>query len=74
MAKAEEALRDFQAKNKAVAVEAQSKAMIEAAALIQGQITAQEVQLQVMEDISRPIIPTSPESAPASRSCGSSWD
>ncbi len=49
MAKAEEALRDFQAKNKAVAVEAQSKAMIEAAALIQGQITAQEVQLQVME-------------------------
>lgn len=49
MAKAEEALRDFQAKNKAVAVEAQSKAMIEAAAMIQGQITAQEVQLQVME-------------------------
>ena len=28
MAKAEEALRDFQSKNKAVAVEAQSKAMI----------------------------------------------
>lgn len=49
MARAEEALRDFQAKNKAVAVEAQSKAMIEAAAMIQGQITAQEVQLQVME-------------------------
>ena len=49
MAKAEEALRDFQSKNKAVAVEAQSKAMIEAAAMIQGQITAQEVQLQVME-------------------------
>jgi uncharacterized protein involved in exopolysaccharide biosynthesis len=46
--KAEEDLRDFQRKNKAVAVEAQSKAMIEAAALIQGQITGQEVQLQVM--------------------------
>jgi uncharacterized protein involved in exopolysaccharide biosynthesis len=46
--KAEEDLRDFQKKNKAVAVEAQSKAMIEAAAMIQGQITGQEVQLQVM--------------------------
>ncbi|GAB1722126.1 MAG: putative Lipopolysaccharide biosynthesis protein [Nitrospira sp.] len=48
MAKAEDALRDFQAKNKTVAVEAQAKVMIEAAAIIQGQITAQEVQLQVM--------------------------
>lgn len=48
MARAEEALRDFQAKNKTVAVEAQAKVMIEAAAMIQGQITAQEVQLQVM--------------------------
>lgn len=48
MARAEEALRDFQAKNKTVAVEAQAKVMIEAAAILQGQITAQEVQLQVM--------------------------
>lgn len=48
LTKTEEALRDFQTKNKAVAVEAQSKVMIEAAATIQGQITAQEVQLQVM--------------------------
>lgn len=48
MAKAEEALRDFQAKNKTVAVEAQAKVMIEASAILQGQITAQEVQLQVM--------------------------
>jgi uncharacterized protein involved in exopolysaccharide biosynthesis len=46
--KTEEALRDFQRNNKAVAVEAQSKAMIEAAAMIQGQITGNEVQLQVM--------------------------
>ncbi|MBK9112729.1 MAG: hypothetical protein IPM88_13905 [Nitrospira sp.] len=46
MAKAEDALRDFQAKNKTVAVEAQAKVMIEAAAMIQGQITAQEVQLR----------------------------
>ncbi len=48
MGKAEDALRDFQTKNKTVAVEAQSKVMIEAAAILQGQITAQEVQLQVM--------------------------
>ncbi|MBI4003036.1 MAG: hypothetical protein HY348_14795, partial [Nitrospira defluvii] len=48
LVKTEEALRDFQTKNKAVAVEAQSKAMIEAAAMIQGQITGYEVQLQVM--------------------------
>jgi uncharacterized protein involved in exopolysaccharide biosynthesis len=46
--KAEEALKQFQTSNKTVAVEAQSKAMIEAAALIQGQISAQEVQLKVM--------------------------
>lgn len=48
MGKAEEALRDFQMKNRTVAVEAQSKVMIEAAAMIQAQITAQEVQSQVM--------------------------
>ena len=48
LVKSEEALRDFQTTNKTVAVEAQSKVMIEAAAMIQGQITAQEVQLQVM--------------------------
>jgi tyrosine-protein kinase Etk/Wzc len=45
---AEVALKDFQKQNKTVAVEAQSKAMIEAAAMIQGQITAQEVQSKVM--------------------------
>jgi tyrosine-protein kinase Etk/Wzc len=48
LVKAEEDLRDFQMKNKTVAVEAQSKAMIEAAAHLQAQIAAQEVQLQVM--------------------------
>jgi len=48
LVKAEEVLKDFQTQNKTVAVEAQSKAMIEAAAIIQGQISAQEVQLQVM--------------------------
>lgn len=48
MADAEDALRNFQTKNKTVAVEAQARVMIEAAAILQGQITAQEVQLQVM--------------------------
>src|SRR5439155_26550887 len=48
LVKAEEALKDFQTHNKTVAVEAQSSAMIQAAAQIQAQVTAQEVQLQVM--------------------------
>jgi uncharacterized protein involved in exopolysaccharide biosynthesis len=48
LVKAEEALKEFQTVNKTVAVEAQSNAMIQAAAAIQGQIAAQEVQLQVM--------------------------
>jgi len=48
LVKAEEALKDFQTHNKTVAVEAQSTAMIQAAAMIQAQISAQEVQLQVM--------------------------
>ena len=47
--KAEEALREFQTKNKAVHLEAQGRAAIEAAAMIQAQISATEVQLQVME-------------------------
>jgi tyrosine-protein kinase Etk/Wzc len=48
LVKAEEALKEFQTQNKTVAVEAQAVAMIHAAAQIQAQITAQEVQLQVM--------------------------
>lgn len=48
LVKAEEALKDFQTHNKTVAVEVQSTAMIQAAAMIQAQISAQEVQLQVM--------------------------
>jgi capsule polysaccharide export protein KpsE/RkpR len=48
LVKAEEELRDFQTKNKTVAVEAQSKAMIEAAAHVQAQIAAHEVQLEAM--------------------------
>lgn len=49
LAKAEEDLKEFQTRNRTVAVETQTKAMIEAVATLQGQITAQEVQLQVME-------------------------
>ncbi len=48
LARAEEALKEFQTQHRTVAIEAQSKAMIEAAATLQAQITAQEVQLQVM--------------------------
>lgn len=48
LVKAEETLKEFQTHNKTVAVEAQSTAMIQAAAMIQAQISAQEVQLQVL--------------------------
>jgi len=48
LGKLEEALKEFQTQNRTVAIEAQSKAMIEATATIQAQIMAQEVQLQVM--------------------------
>jgi uncharacterized protein involved in exopolysaccharide biosynthesis len=48
MVKVENALKEFQTQNRTVAIEAQSKAMIEATAMIQAQIMAQEVQLQVM--------------------------
>ncbi len=46
---AEETLKEFGIQNKTVAVEAQSTAMIEAAAHVQAQISAQEVQLEVMK-------------------------
>ncbi len=44
----EEELKEFQTKNRVVAIEPQAQAMIQAAAMIQAQIMAQEVQLQVM--------------------------
>ncbi len=58
LVKAEEALKDFQTENKTVAIEAQSSAMIEAAAQVQAQISAQEVQLQVMNSY---LSPSNPE-------------
>jgi len=48
LVKVENTLKEFQTENRTVAIEAQSKAMIEAAAMIHAQIMAQEVQLQVM--------------------------
>ena len=48
LVKAENVMKEFQTQNRTVGIEAQSKAMIEAAAMIQAQIMAQEVQLQVM--------------------------
>ena len=48
LVKVENALKEFQTQNRTVAIEAQSRAMVEAAATIQAQIMAQEVQLQVM--------------------------
>jgi len=49
LVKGEEALKEFQTKNKAVSLEAQGKAAIEAAAMIQAEVSAAEVQLQVTE-------------------------
>jgi len=49
LVRAEETLKEFKVENKAVAVEAQSYAMIEAAVQVQAQIIAQEVELQVMQ-------------------------
>ena len=54
LAKAEEVMKEFQTKNKAVHLEAQGRAAIEAAAMIQAQISATEVQLQVMESYLMP--------------------
>src|SRR5438445_6620320 len=54
LAKAEEVMKEFQTKNKAVQLEAQGKAAIEAAAMMQAQISANEVQVQVMESYLTP--------------------
>jgi uncharacterized protein involved in exopolysaccharide biosynthesis len=50
----EETLRQFKTKNMTIEVETQSKAMLQAGAAIQGQISAQEVQLQVMSSYMSP--------------------
>lgn len=58
----EENLKEFQLKNRAVAPDVQSKAMIDAAAMIQSQIIGQEVQLEVMSGY---LAPGNPELARA---------
>jgi capsule polysaccharide export protein KpsE/RkpR len=65
LVKTEEALKDFQEKNKTVAVEAQAQAMIEAAAMIQAQIMASEVQLQAMSSY---LSPDNPQLVPVKSS------
>jgi len=60
LVKAEEAVKEFQVKNKTVAVEAQTQAMFTAAAQVQAQISAQEVELQVMRSY---LSPDNPELA-----------
>ncbi len=47
---AEEALRRFQERNRAIVLQEQTKIAIEGAARLKGEITAAEVQLQVMRD------------------------
>jgi tyrosine-protein kinase Etk/Wzc len=54
LVRTEETLREFKTKNMTVEVEAQAKAMLQAAGAIQGQISAQEVQLQVMSSYMSP--------------------
>ena len=54
LANAEEAIKEYQTQNKAVHLEAQGRAAIEAAAMIQAEISAAEVQLQVMESYLTP--------------------
>ena len=56
----EEELKEFQTKNKTVAVEPQAQAMIQGAATVQAQIMTQEVQLQVMSTY---LSPDNPEMA-----------
>jgi tyrosine-protein kinase Etk/Wzc len=49
LTQAEEALKEFQTANKAIAMQAQSQGLFEAAAAIQAQIMAHQVQLEVMD-------------------------
>jgi len=60
LVRAEETVKEFQVKNKAVAVGAQSQAMFAAAVQVQAQISAQEVKLQVMRSY---LSPDNPELA-----------
>jgi len=55
--KAEEALRDFQQKHKAISIKEQARGAIEAAGRLKGEIMASEVQLQVMQNFATELNP-----------------
>jgi len=55
--KAEEALRDFQQKHKAISIKEQAKVAIQAAGQLKGEIMASEVQLQVMQNFATELNP-----------------
>jgi uncharacterized protein involved in exopolysaccharide biosynthesis len=57
LSQAEEALSDFQTRNKTMALDQQASAALKAAAEIQGQISATEVQLEVIKNYSTPANP-----------------
>ncbi|MHB8481637.1 MAG: GumC family protein [Nitrospiria bacterium] len=52
--KLEDLMQGFQTKHRAVSIEAQAKSAIDAAAELQGKLTAAEVQLQVMQNYLSP--------------------
>ncbi len=54
---AEETLRDFQQKHKAISIKDQAKVAIEAAGRLKGEIMASEVQLQVMQNFATELNP-----------------
>jgi len=54
---AEEALRDFQQKHKAISIKEQARGAIEAAGRLRGEIMASEVQLQVMHNFATELNP-----------------
>lgn len=55
--RAEEALRQFQEANRAIALQDQAKGAVEAAAMLKGEIMASEVQLEVMRNFATDINP-----------------
>ena len=57
LAKAEEAVRAFQETNKAVKLDDQSKAIIEAIGMVKGQLMAKEVELQTLLSYATPTHP-----------------
>ncbi len=57
LAKAEDAVKDFELKNKAVKLDDQSKAMIDAIGAVKGQLMAKEIELQTLLSYATPYNP-----------------